>query len=470
MSIFFKFNRRHFLTNGSKILSIPFLPSLGFTRTALSQESKDSRQRLAIFYFPNGVPQEYWIPIPGNDGQWQLSTILQPLAPFKDRLNVYRHLENYSAAGDTKATEPSHSRLAGAFLTFNSADKLRAEKGLGENDLYNSISVDQILAKHWHGKTSFDSLQTGLSTGYYFSDYRHASLSRSISWASEKKPLYKMISPRDVYNKIYGKQDLVGVRSSIDFVAKEVKSLEKNMGSEDKAILGHYLDSLRSIEKNISNLSIDQSICPTVEQNDEHYTVGTSLQGYDRGKHGRLMNDLLVLAFQCDQTRILTHMLDDSRSSFSYDYLETKNFTKNSLYIEGERVANYHAAQHDVDRVNQYATISHEMMANVADFCSKLKGVKTPTGSNLLDETLVISGSDMQDDNHKGFDIPLLSIGNVNGKLKTNQIVSFNPYPDDRPLRDLYYTILKHGFGFDPGELGKNYLGKPQAEITEIVV
>ena len=49
--------------------------------------------------------------------------------------------------------------------------------------------------------------------------------------------------------------------------------------------------------------------------------------GYNRGTHAQLMIDLVVMAFQCDITRVVSFMLDDARSDFVYNFIKVRNFT-----------------------------------------------------------------------------------------------------------------------------------------------
>jgi hypothetical protein len=40
------------------------------------------------------------------------------------------------------------------------------------------------------------------------------------------------------------------------------------------------------------------------------------------------MNDLIAMAFECDVTRIVSHMLEDERSEFTYDHVQERAFTE----------------------------------------------------------------------------------------------------------------------------------------------
>ena len=48
---------------------------------------------------------------------------------------------------------------------------------------------------------------------------------------------------------------------------------------------------------------------------------------YDRDAHANIMIDLMALALACDATRVISFMLDDARSDFVYNFLQTRLFT-----------------------------------------------------------------------------------------------------------------------------------------------
>ena len=55
--------------------------------------------------------------------------------------------------------------------------------------------------------TPLPSLQVGLSTMDSFTDGRHPANSRSISWASPTQPLYKIVNPQAVFDRLVGGED-----------------------------------------------------------------------------------------------------------------------------------------------------------------------------------------------------------------------------------------------------------------------
>src|SRR5438270_1028072 len=84
-------HRREFIKRlGISASALPFLiglPSLGLAAPARP------RQRLVVMFSPNGtIPPAYWPDEAGSD--FKLKEIVEPLAPFKDRMLFLKGLSN----------------------------------------------------------------------------------------------------------------------------------------------------------------------------------------------------------------------------------------------------------------------------------------------------------------------------------------------------------------------------------------
>ena len=78
---------------------------------------------------------------------------------------------------------------------------------------------------------------------------------------------------------------------------------------------------------------------------------------YNKGDHADVMNDLLAMAFQCDVTRVITHMLEDERSEFTYDHVTKRTFTEAGSVETSGTCPEYHGGgQHGSQ--DDFATIT----------------------------------------------------------------------------------------------------------------
>src|ERR1041384_6623315 len=103
--------------------------------------------RLLTFYVPNGMAMEYWSP-KGEGTAFELSPILEPLAPFRNQMLVLSGLHaswNYIHAG-----------ASGSFLTGT------PRGGRNEIEIFADVSIDQLMAKQFSNETQVASLELSM--------------------------------------------------------------------------------------------------------------------------------------------------------------------------------------------------------------------------------------------------------------------------------------------------------------------
>ncbi|MEO6603274.1 MAG: DUF1552 domain-containing protein [Polyangiaceae bacterium] len=479
-------SRRTWLRGAGVALSLPWLESLA-PRTVRAQGAELPRRFLPI-YLPNGAP-ELWRPASEGSGDaWQLSSVLEPFgASLKSKLSIVTNLENASVfnSDGTTLVEPSHARLGGAWLTCVDAVEVRARLA---RDEANGISVDQVLAQHdaFKGKTALASLQLGLSTPLSFCEGEPCSSSRSVSWASSTQPMYKLVDPLEVFNQITGvarQSDPSGTaaieaqkrvtrkKSVLDAVLENAQRTRARLGASDQRRMDEFLDSVRSVERRVVGVSagIGGVACtlpasydlPSIEQSATAPRQTTAT--YDKGLHADAMNDLIAMAFECDVTRVISYMLEDERSEFTYDHVQERAFTESGSSPKGGACPEYHAAQHYGGDV--FATITWWNVGKVAELCRRLAAIEEAPGVSVLDNSVVLLGACMHGGDHNGDRLPLALIGGGNLGMKNDQHLVL----DKRPLRDLYFSLMNDVYGLGVSDFGQNLTGAPPARISELL-
>ena len=151
----------------------------------------------------------------------------------------------------------------------------------------------------------------------------------------------------------------------------------------------------------------------------------------------RLMLDLLVLALQTDTTRVATFM---SAHGFS-----RQNFT----FLDGVK-NDHHGMSHHKNQqslVDEYTTVSRWYAKQAAYLLEKMRGIDEGEGS-LLDNSLVLYGSEMKDGNgHVKNDLPLILCGGGRLGLETGQHLRAEK---GTPLANLHLTLAQRfGAGMD---------------------
>ncbi|HET9955156.1 MAG TPA: DUF1552 domain-containing protein [Polyangiaceae bacterium] len=444
-------HRRRFLQGAGIGLALPWLETLA-PRDARAQ-AQPTKRRYIMLYFPNGTA-DFWRPAAAGTGDaWKLSPILEPLAPVKKYLTVLSNVSNYAPFGGH--VEPSHSNLGAATWT--------CVKPSGDGNANSGISVDQVIANRIGSSTRLASLQVGLSTLDSYTDGLPGQHSRSMSWKSANQPLYKIVNPQAVFDRLVsnvssgsGTEDAAAARrralkrSALDYVLKDASELQKKLSVSDRARLDQFLSSVRSLEKRVADSGVvaQPLECGSIARPSEAYTVGNVGPGYSREKHASLMIDLVVMAIRCDVTRVVSFMLDDARSDFAYDFLKERKFTDAGSTEGSGTVGGYHGLQHAGDRNNGFATIGWWNAQKAAQLAQQLQQIDEGAAGNALDNSVITFASGMKGGNHDARELPIALIGG-GGKgasgtvLKTDRHVAF---ANETRLADVHLTILKQVF------------------------
>jgi hypothetical protein len=491
-------SRRVLLRGAGVALTLPWLESLA-PRVAGAQAAGTILRYIPIF-LPNGA-SENWKPSgQGQGAAWQLSGVLSPLQALKAKVQILTNMENGSAfnADGSASVEPSHGRQPGAWLTSVNFEDVIKATGAKEA---NGVSVDQVLADTplFKDKTSIPSLQVGLSTVYASCDGKQCSNSRSVSWHTQTQPMYKKVDPLDVFNTLTGggggpgpvgnpddpavKQRLALKKSVLDAVLENANNTNALLSSADKMRMEEFLQSVRDVEKQAIGVSAGMGGTampggtpgmgtmgcaaapkPTMATVTPDGITGTTAT-YNKGTHADVMNGLIVMALQCDLTRIVSYMLEDERSEFTYDHVVKRTFpSATSVAMGTGNCGNYHGSQHGSQ--DEFASISWWNVSKVAELATKLDAIKDPDGKTMLDNSVIFLGGCMHGANHSCNELPTALIGGGGGKLKGDQHVV---YAGSKPLRHLHFTLLNDVFQAGVADFGKDAGGKPVGKLPEII-
>jgi hypothetical protein len=410
--------RRTFLRGAGAAIALPLLDAMVPAMAAIPK----AISRYSFLHVPHGASPPYWAPT-GSGKNWELSRILTPLAPFKDRLTVISNTDHAMAGSLTpEESAGDHSRTAAVYLS--AAHPKRTEG----QDIFAGITIDQVIANKIGQANPLPSLEMCIedvgSLGVCGVGYSCA-YTNSISWSSATSPLPMERNPQVVFERLFGDGGSAEERSArkredrsiLDSVLADAGRLKRNLGPSDLARFSDYMDDIREIERRIA--LAEQTAKVDVERPD------TAEMPFDQ--HVKLMLDLQVLAFKADITRVATMM-------FSRD-LSAK------VYPESGVPDAYHALSHHQDeatRMERYAKINAYHVSIVAHFLDKLRN--TPEGdSNLLDNSLVMFGSPMGNSNaHDHIALPILIAGTGAGKYEGNRHIVNAPHT---PLANFFMTL-----------------------------
>jgi hypothetical protein len=410
--------RRTVLRGLGASLSLPLLDAMLPAFTARARAAANAHRFLA-FYVPNGMAMEYWTP-KGEGRDFELSPILEPLAPFKDQMLVL--------TGVNSSWNYIHAGASGSFLTGTTRG------GRNEVEILADVSMDQLLARHFANETQVGSLElaldapanAGACTGILSCAYTH-----TISWRSPTQPLPMEYNPRAVFERLFGDSGSTGraarearlhqQKSLLDSVNEKLAALRKELGAQDQAKVEQYTDAVRDIERRIQKAEQQRDVeLPTLEQ-----PQGVPPVFED---HLALMLDLQLLAFQSDLTRVITFMIGKEQSARPYPQVGVP---------EAHHPLSHHNDVPEIiahlSKINRYHT---ELFSK---YLARLRATPDGDGS-LLDHMTIMYGSGISNSTrHSGQNLPLLVLGGGAGHLQGGRHLK---YTDKPSIANLLVTLM----------------------------
>jgi hypothetical protein len=414
--------RRTFLRGVGTALALPLLDAMVPSLTAAARTPADPARlrRLGFVYMPMGSDVTRWTP-PGKDRLDALSPTLEPLAAVKDQVTAITNLELKNAYPGTHATSNA------AFLSAAKA------KWTESTDYYLGTTADQIAARHLGRDTQLASLELSmdlLSTVGQCDNGYACVYQNNLSWSSPTSPLPAEAHPRIVFERLFGeggnsaerRAALAKRASLLDSVTEEITRLQQQLGPADRARLGHYLESVRAVERRIQKAEADaaDNRLPDLDR-----PIGVPAEYAD---HARLMFDLQVLALQGDVTRVITFQLARETSNRSYPEIGVP---------EAHHPLTHHG--NDPEKIAKVARINRFHVSLFAEFLEKLKATPEADGT-LLDHVLYLYGSGMGNPNvHDHTNLPILVAGGAVGRMQGGRHIR---YAEPTPLANLHLTLL----------------------------
>jgi hypothetical protein len=420
-------SRRTILRGLGATIALPFLD--GMVPAFAAATATKAVKRLGAVYVPNGMSMARWLP--ATQGALELTPILAPLAPVKDRVVVLGGMANKQAEPLLNEGDGDHSRSQAAFLTGAHAMKATGAKSF----LQAGISMDQIAAHELGKQTQLASLELSLEANDLVGqceDGYGCAYSATLAWRDANTPLPMETNPRAVFEHLFGAtgsterevrlRAMRSDKSILDSVTEELTGLQRLLGRGDRSKLSGYLDSVRDIERRIqiAESQSDREL-PEVAQ---PAGIPASFEEYMN-----LMFDLMLVAYQTDLTRVSTFLVGREKSVRTYPEIGIP---------EPHHPVSHHQGREEL--LVKLAKINTYHMQAFARFLAKLKATPDGDGS-LLDHSMIIYGAGMSNSNaHLHTNLPIILAGGGGGAVKGDRYVRL---PEETPLANLHVTVLE---------------------------
>lgn len=366
-------------------------------------------QRFACMFIGDGISPPHWWS-KGKGTEMELGSSLEPLAAFKDKINVINGLFNKEGDG-------GHARCTGNILSGAALQRGRTIRG--------GVSMDQRLAKHYEEETAIPSLVLGCEqpvSGFHESQYSMVYASH-ISWRTADSPIPIELYPSLAFDGLFGGKSGKLQGSILDEVLQQANELRGKVSGSDKSKLEEYFSSVRETEQRVQRLNKmakeDTPVVPTSQRP----PVG---QPKDFREYSRLMCDIIALAFQTDRSRIATLLKSRDLSGQVYPFLGVRD--------------DHHSYSHD-NEGKQYQAIVKCHIEQYAYLIDKLSKMKEGERS-VLDNSCIMFVSEHWNA-HNGTQVPLVLAGSLGGTLQTGRTLDYLKSGNDkRKLCSLYLSIM----------------------------
>lgn len=401
-------SRRAILRGTAAAIALPALDSL--VRPSRAEAQTKPPLRWVTWHIGCGVWHPSWdVATFGVD--YPLSPSLMPLMPIKDKVLVLRNVDN----SPTCNPMGSHGCGPPAMTTCRQGTKPGVTMG---------ISVDQVYAQALGTATRIQSLQLSVTDRTFADTGYPAVYNGTTAWANATTPLPPTVNPGQVFDRLFAGVGAstdastaaalarrAALRTSVlDFVQAEAKSLQPKLGRTDSAKLDQYFTGIRSVETELQKMSSTPNSCSAGTMT--RPTITKANTAADVPALTTIMTDLMVLAFQCDATRVINfHQGNGGNMSFaSCPWLGISSDHHGISHHNNDATKGAQLAKIDLWEVQQYAS-----------FLQKLNAIKEGD-STALDNSIVFLSSEISDGNrHNQTDKPILIGGSAGKKLLTGR-------------------------------------------------
>jgi hypothetical protein len=417
-----RINRRTVLQGVGVTMALPWLESVPVwgAEPAADGATQAFPKRFAALFMGNGINPKHWS-AKGSGNDMELSKSLQPMAPFRTKLNVISGLFNKHATGVGIHPGQTGNMLSGAALQRGAV-------------LKGGVSMDQVLAARLGEETAVPSLVLGCEqpiTGYHETNFSMA-YSSHISWQDALSPVPMEVYPSLAFDSLFDNQGSRRTQSILDRVKDQAAELNRQVSRADQAKLDEYLTSVREVEKRarLTRTMKDRADEKARDRGRPARAMPRPDSGLpeDIREHMRLMCDIIALAFQTDKTRVATLLLCRDLSGLFYPFLDVRTA--------------HHPSSHD-DQSDAYERVSRYYVSQLAYLAGRLDAMKEGERTVLDNSCLMFISNMWSGSRHDSTKVPLLLAGGLGGSLETGRVLDFiGKSDDDRKLCSLYLSLM----------------------------
>lgn len=410
-------------------------------RVTRAQAQTAVRKRYIGLFKPIGfVTADFWPTAlnVGSSNEWS-NLVINPLEAHKADLTIIKGLEYRRPPGNPHAQGMARVFTGNTVAIPPSGDAV-------DYGFPDGVSIDQAIAAHLRTvagvTTPFRSLEFGVRIKFNL-------LCGRMSFDAPRQALQPGEDPAVMYDRIMEKITAVcggGGGANLNANKRELSLLEATRGdlndakvrlgltSEERLKLERYQGAIEEIELGLKSIAPVSRACPT----DARPTVANTNANFD--KISAIQRQLMVLALDWDLTRVCTLLWGGAQSGQSFDFLKDANG-------QSLGTVQHHALTHEMrDGIGdnpraKLKVIDTWYMKEMAGLIAALKAVDDGNGKTLLDNSIVLMGTEVADGaTHSHDNVPFIVAGRGGGTLTQGKLLQL---PAMRSHNDLLLTLCQ---------------------------
>ena len=371
--------------------------------------------RLLLVFHPNGL-ESGWQPQSSQD----LGRRLKILEPWRDRLLIVDGI-----AGGIRNEILAHSEGMTSLWTGSQVNELL--------EFAAHPSIDQIAAERISSGTPFRSIEFGVQT----KESGQLSNTNVMCYSKTGQSMPAEDNPNALFQRLFGltqnPADLQAKtrrqKSVLDLGRSQLERLRATLGTEERSRLDAHSEAIWAVEKRLEGLTRNSCEAAFTGLSGAETEISSNSSLFP--EIAKLQTELVTMVLSCDLTRVASLQLSHSLS-------ETKLPGVNQNH-------GIHTVMHNRPKSEREA-INAWFLEEFARLLARLDAESLADGRSLLDDTLVVWGTEMAIGNHVNDPIPFIIAGGQGSEhLASGRYVKL----ENNPRHTQLLISVLHAFGID---------------------
>jgi hypothetical protein len=407
------------------------LPLLWSSRSSAAGVPK----RLFIIASTEGFRQEFWRPKDGSLMTQTLPDSSSPLEPHKADVIFLPGLTHPTFTGGAHGAFPNHLAISNS--------------GVKEYRVPTSATFDQVVGPQLATPNNLPMATLNLGILSDKGIMGEGANSRYCFAKGKDQIVVPEQDPWKTYGRVFAgggpmptaidpavTKLLTQKKSILDYVGQDLEKFAARVGKDDGAIVGGHLAAVRDLEKDLSAVKVDASLCGGTASMPMDPTMAINYPATLK-----VTFDLMVAALKCDVTRVAAmQMVDAGGANLPWNFLPGIPEKGGGFHT---KLRNWHDLGHNpvLGGVDHKRMADKWCMSQLAEVIVRMKNIPE-AGGTMLSNSVILMTNHMEDgQNHACQRLPWILAGQGGGYFKTGQCAASAGKPLNGVLADVANAV-----------------------------